>query len=509
MNRIGDLNRRYAASAKVTRSGVEVVAVGDPSGARLNAAVRRLVVTAQDDSPELWEDLVGAAKALRWRLVTQPQPIELNPALIAAAARVQGQVSRLKGAVADDGLLDEVLSASEAVGSTDPRLGDLLLRSIEEVGAAECVVVAAGKAAQTALAGWLGDRGVRVLAAGELGRGQLAVDQAYVVGPPCLYSPSLVTAPVTEEVSFILPAWFGDRSIPQSAIAAYADGAIRVEARLFTEGDVSEPVVDDDDDDDAVGEVEDEFLPQPNWGTDRLVDREPSADEVGARKVLLSGNLAIWLDDGDRIRALAPEQPLGERVVYTEVKAVRYGTFLLLRRGENELGALYRAALARLPGKAPVIETAQKAWKDRLSRRLQELSYQRTVSELRARGVRTAERARAWTEPSLLRPNRDEDFETLLQWLDIPIQPTFGYATMLRRAHHQASADLREQLERAVSEADLSALERDGHWLTESKHEGIRGLIATRVLAISPYREIISRHDARVPFQDRSGQWLE
>ena len=504
MSRIASLNRRYAACAELARNGVEIVAVGDPVGARLNAAVRRLMVLVQDDGPELWEDLIGAVKSLRWRLVTQPQPLAFNPALSDAVDQVNRQVRRLRGALQDEGLLDELLAAGEAVGASDPMLGDVLVRSIEEVGASECVVVAASKVAQMALSVWLEDRGVLVLTSGELEREQPTVDQAYVVGPPRFYRSSLVTAPVTSGISFILPAWFGDRSIPRSAIAAYADGAIRIEGKVFTEGDIGEPEAEA-----ASAEVEDEFLPQPIWGVGKPADREPGADEVVARKVLLSGNLAIWLDDGDRIRALDPAQPPGERVVYTEVGAVRPGTFLLLRQGESERGALYRAALGKLASKGPSVEAAQKVWKEKLTLRLQEFSNRRVVSELRARGVKTADRARAWTEPSLVRPNRDEDFEGLLQWLGIPIQPTFGFATMLRRAHHQASADLREQLERAISEGDLSALERDGHWLLESKREGSRGLIATRVLAVSPHKEIVSHHDARVPFEDRSGQWLE
>ena len=108
---------------------------------------------------------------------------------------------------------------------------------------------------------------------------------------------SLVTAPVTEGVSFLLPAWFGDRSVPRSAIAPYAEGAIRIEAKAFTVGDASEPEWS------APVEPEDEdaHLPQPVWGSRQSSHREPSSDEVEAHKVLLSGDLAMWLDDGDRI----------------------------------------------------------------------------------------------------------------------------------------------------------------------------------------------------------------
>jgi hypothetical protein len=219
--------------------------------------------------------------------------------------------------------------------------------------------------------------------------------------------------------------------------------------------------------------------------------------------------MAIWLDDGDRIRTLDPRQPAGERVTYTDVSAVRPGTYLLLRRGDSERGSLHRAALAHLGSSATAVDTYQRAWKLALAARLQDLGYRATVRQLRAIGVTTADRARAWTDPYLVRPNRDEDFEKLLRWLDMPIQPAYGHATRLRRAHHQVSAQIREQLERTVSTVDISVLERDGHLRIEGNREGIRGMVATRVLGIAPFSEIVSRHDARVPFTDRSGQWLE
>jgi len=74
---------------------------------------------------------------------------------------------------------------------------------------------------------------------------------------------------------------------------------------------------------------------------------------------------------------------------------------------------------------------------------------------------------------------------------------------------YQASAEIGRQLEKAVSAADLTELESTGHLSLDVPTEGFRGILATRVVAISPYSEIVSRHDARVPFEDRSGQWLE
>lgn len=503
MNRIETLNRRYAASAALARNGVEVVAVGDPAGAQLNVLARELLAACRDDGPGLWDDLVGAVKALRWRLATQPQPIDHNAALRDGAANVMHQVRRLHGAVANERLLAELKEAAARVLSSDPPLGAVLHSSILEVGDRHCVVVAANTMARQALLGWLGPLGVEVLTAGDLDRAEIYVDQAYVVGPPRFFRPSLVTAPQTSSISFLVPAWFGDRSLPRSAIAAYADGAIRVETRVFTIGDVQEL------DATIAPEQEEELLPGPVWGERQSPRREPTFDEVEARKVLLSGNLAVWLDDGERIRTLDPAQPSGERVTYTPVSAVQQGTYLVLRQGESERGALHHAALKLLGAKGPEIEASQHAWKQHLSRRLLEQGYQAVTRELRSRGVKAADRGRAWTEPCLVRPNKDADFELLLQWLGIPIQPTFGRAKLLRTALYRASAEIREQLEAAISAQEMSVLEHDGHIRFDGQIEGFRGMIAARVLAIAPHKEIVARREARSLFTDRSGQWLE
>lgn len=504
MSRIDRLNQRYAASANLVHTGVEVVAVKDPAGARFNAAVRRLIALFKDEGGAYVEDLVGAAKTLRWRQITQPQPVAFNPSLPHLAREVAKRAELLRGAFEDQGLLDELAAAADLVASSDPVVGTVLLRSIEEVGAGSIVVIAGSKAAAAGLKSWLHEHDVLLRTIGELERNESQRDQAYVVGPPRFYRSSLVTAPVTSEVSFLLPAWFGDRSVPRSAIAAYAVGAIRIEARVFLEGDTAEPGSDPSDE----PEDANEYLPQPVWGNPRNGDREPTSEEVKARKVLLCGNLAMWLDDGERIRSLDPEQPAGERVTYTEVAAVRTGTYLLLRQGQTERDALYQAAIAHL-ARGAVIDEAQRAWKYLLAERIQEAGYRETVKQLRTAGVKAADRARAWANPALIRPASDQDFERLLQWLGIPTQPTFGYASTLRRTLYQVSAEIGKLLEAAVSSADLSELETAGRIRLDVEAEGFRGILATRVLAVSPFTEIVSRHDARVPFEDRSGQWLE
>lgn len=104
-SRIIGLDQRYTASASLVRHGVEIIAVRDELGARFDSATRGLFRLIQRDGPGVWDHLAGAAKALRWRLITDPMPIERNAQLTAAAGEVGRQARQLIGAVDEDALL--------------------------------------------------------------------------------------------------------------------------------------------------------------------------------------------------------------------------------------------------------------------------------------------------------------------------------------------------------------------------------------------------------------------
>lgn len=502
MNRIDALNKRYAATRAISQNGVEIVAVGDPTGARLNAAVRRLTAQSSIEGGEYLYDLLGAAKAMRWVRLTQPQPESYGSRLLHLANEIERLCRRMRGAIADESILEELATAALEVVETPSPVGEMLLRSCIEVGIGNCIVVAVGRPAVAGLSTWLLEQKIPVVTTREFTNTTVEYEQAYIVGPPRFYESSLTTSPSTSSMSFLLPSWFHDRVIPQTAIAAYAEGAIRVRPRIFMEGDITEP------EGNLQPDTEDEFLPQPLWGGTESESREPSSEEVVAHKILLSGQLAIWLDDGERIRTLDPIQPVGERVTYTDVSAVRQGTYLLLRQGETERGSLYKKALERLED-GEAVGASQVEWKQALSEQIRVRGHKAAVRELRALGVSAAERVRAWTDPNLIRPHRDHDFEGLLRWLKIDHQPTFHYANRLRKSLYQVSAEVREELETAVSCADLSQLEARGNLSLDAQSKGIRGLIATRVLAISPFTKIVHRRDSRVLLDDGSGIWLE
>jgi hypothetical protein len=311
---------------------------------------------------------------------------------------------------------------------------------------------------------------------------------------------------MTETVSFVFPAWFGDRSLPRSALASCAEGGVVIAGTEFPVGDVSEPGTRPTEE--AVNETE--LMPQASWIPPDATPREPGDDEVAARRLLLSGGYGMWLDDdGEWIRAVDPTQRGGGRVINIDVQAVRPGIYLLLRDGETERAALYEAALQLMGTQAAAVVASQAQWKGALQTRLNQFGRAAVTRELAAKGVKTLDRVSAWAEPMLARPRSNQDFEKLLQWLEVSVHPTYELATALRRKRAQASAKVGDQLEEAVAAADMSLLERYGHLRLELKLEGFRGVIATRVLSISPHVEIVPRHDARELRPDRSAKWLE
>jgi hypothetical protein len=505
MSRIDNVVLRYEAAATAQRCGVEILSVGDPAGAELNQVLRRVAYVIQENGPDAWGDLYRIANALRWRRLTQIQPAEGNAAAWEAAIGVTREASQLRGSVADERLLERVLSAAQRVAEESSPVGPLLLESIEEVTASACIIIASSKTAQAGLQKWLGPMGVPVCTFGELGLVSANIEQAYVVGPARFYPSTLVTAPPTGQVSFVAPAWFGDSTLPVSRLADYADGALRVRSQVFRIGDPGEPREAEPEADIA----DDDYIPQPNWTPPQGSHHEPASDEVEARKVLLGGSYAIWLDDGERIRTLDPRQPAGERVTYTAVDRVVPGTYLVLRYGATERRAMHDAALQLVGAQAESTTATQAAWKQALEARLQVQGLTAVSSQLRSLGIRSAYRAQAWIEPTLICPKHEHDLTVLLGWLDIDTEPTHGNAVQLRRALHRASASLREELETAVAKADLAALELNGSMRLDLDREGFRGMLVARVFAKSPYTDVVARQKVRVPFCDGGALWLE
>jgi len=496
---------RYQAAGALAQGTIELHAVSDKAGAYLDAALKRLVIQLREEDPEIWQELLAVARQLRWRLATNPAPTAFRVRDDELLTVLEDACQRRKLAADQPTqlLLEDLARRAEHACAQDRPTGEVLLESLRDLDYESCVVVTASGRAQSATRDWFDDLGIFVpVLRGSFREQSDVVEQAYAVGSPVLFGPPLLTAPRARALAYVLPSWVQDRTLPTSSLAGYAEGAIRPARKIFKIG--PEPVLDD-----PPAVVGDPLAPLPVWSR-QLSSRAPRPDEALARKVLLGGGLSIMLDqDGEHIRSLYPDRPAGQRVELGDVSAVTVGSYLVLREGITQSAMLYDRAIALLGNRGPRASHSQQKWKNDLQTQLDRLGTAAVIRALERAGVRRADRAAAWTSPTLVRPQDDRDFELLLGWLGLPKQPHFELASALRRARQQASQDIREILEDAVSSAALAELERDGFLRIELDVPGFRSIIATRVLAISPELEPVHRHEIRLPREDWGARWLE
>lgn len=505
MTQLKRITDRYGAAAAIASGTVELHLVADSAGAHLDLAVRRLTAQLKDEDPHPWAELLAVARHLRWRLATNPVPPQLRAGGEEAlrSLRTLSQRRRLAADEQTQLLLIDLEERAETACVRVRPTSDSLLESLADLNYSSCVVVAASGRTRIDMLLWFEHLRINVPVINATFRdlGDV-VEQAYLIGWPSIFGSSSITAPRANALAFIMPSWVRDHGLPRSALADHAVGAVIPAVKAYQIG--SEPVLDP-----MPPTPGDRLVPGPVWsGTQRT--RRLLEDETLARKILLGGGYSIMLDeDGEHIRGLFPERPAGHRVELRDVSAVTVGSHLVLREGVTQSAMLYEWAIELLGNKAAKVVGAQKQWKQALSERVERLGSRAVVRALRTIGVRRADRVTNWTSITMVRPQDDRDFELLLEWLGFSRQPYFDLSEELRSARSRASHDVRELLEEAVSSADLGELERDGILRFELDIPGFKGIIASRVLAVSPHLEPVHRRDLRLPKQDWEAQWLE
>lgn len=335
------------------------------------------------------------------------------------------QARQLIGAVDEDALLREIADAAAALCTRDPLVGAVLRESLTEVGPNRRVVAASSRSRE-ALGEWLGSFGARSprwassSASMRFRRHRLLRGSATILQVGGGHSPPHTGGHVH------LPGVVWRSNCPEvGAIAQHAEGGIQVAARIVEAGDAL-PALPEPATSETEPIPEDDLLPQPVWGSRVSEDRRAERGRGGGTQSPSFGNRAIWLDDdGERIRALDPTQPPGERVGYSDVSAVARARTCFCVKVRLSASPSTREHLGESARCASAIQESQASWKSALIERLRARSARDPKAPLCALGVRAAGQVRAWTSPHVIRPQSDGDFERLLGWLGLPVQPHF------------------------------------------------------------------------------------
>jgi hypothetical protein len=187
-------------------------------------------------------------------------------------------------------------------------------------------------------------------------------------------------------------------------------------------------------------------------------------------------------------------------------RSVGVGNFVVLREGQSDSDALLLQAASNLGSKYKEIEENQQVWKSTLQAALDKNSLSKISRDLVDRGLKSENRIRDWTNPSLRRPLRDEDFKILLKYLGLNVTTYYESATLLRRTILKAAMEFRHQLEKAIKDIPVKNLLTEGTAVIKAPVSGIANLFVSRIVGVSPIEVYVDRQKIRIPFEGDTRQ---
>ncbi|XVQ11400.1 hypothetical protein ACQP1W_02140 [Spirillospora sp. CA-255316] len=488
-------------------------AIGDACSTRFAGALRALLRDLEEDaSSSVWEPIVSAARAVRWRGAIDPVPFTSNHSSVAEplaelldlAGELSGSLDHQRG-----GFLDELVTAATAYrDSGNMAYARAVLECLSSGDpSSTCLAVARSRRASP-ISEWLAETGQQapVLGPREFLESGRVWDLAILPGAGDWFPPHMLLSARAEEITLVHPRWVRDSHRFYGVFGEFATRTVSVTVREPPARDIHDPP--------ALDLPARELVPQPDWSLVAasaprpLVAGHPTEP---CKLAVLGGGYAIWLPVGaQRIRGLIPAARAGERVVNLPIKGVHQGAILLLRLGSTESAALRPLVDSLLGSRQATIRSLQEEWKACLRSRMAGPGATELSRRVRARGAQ-AVNLQHWATDDSIRPRDDRDFRALLEVLGLlPAEPYIEAGRTLRRAHAQAGHALTQALEEHVEHQDFAELEFSG--LQELRLEGTPGLaamVAFRVIAVSPNVTDVPSNHARHPFRPRGAAWLE
>jgi hypothetical protein len=196
------------------------------------------------------------------------------------------------------------------------------------------------------------------------------------------------------------------------------------------------------------------------------------------------------------------------RLTQSEIapRSVGVGNFVVLREGQSNSEALLLQAASNLGNRYAEIEKKQEVWKSTLRAAINKNSLAKISRDLVDLGLKSENRIRDWTNPSLRRPLRDEDFRILLKYLGLNVSTYFESATLLRRTILKAAMEFRHQLENAINDISVKNLITEGTVVIKAPVSGIANLFVSRIVGVSPTEVYVDRQKIRIPFEGDVGK---
>lgn len=504
MTSLQSADMKYHLAAESDKLMIALMPVADDLGAQFTTLLCQLLHKAEDN-PDIFDELINATKAFRWRIITDIQPPQFNKRIAEAKKAIDKQLSALKYLVDDRtlSLFDDIRTLTSKIAQRSSPSGILLLQNIDDMGDADFAIVVSNRASKKNTTAWLRscDKDVSIYCPGDLSSVEQELEQLYLIGPPRFFPPSVFYSPVSSQLGALVPSWYRNRQIPESAFQSCEGRGYQW--RLVTQGENNSSPhegAQSDCKDETVNQILDTpvsvALPDDDLSTD--------TGGVDAQYLVLAGGYYCYLDHGDRTEVYNPQFRRDSPLSTIRPDLVGQGTYLVLRTDRDMTGSLRDDALGSFGERQHEILETQSLWKHALKDLLAQNGPTALMETCRRQGIHAASQIEEWLNPDLDRPQKNSDFHLLLELLHITDKRVYDNATSLRSKRLQLGKEVRRTLERAITNLPpekLKKLNDSGHLELSSASQHFRHLLIAEVVQKYPKDQSIPRQRVRIAFK--------
>lgn len=507
MRTLGEIQDIYAVTEQASSCPVEIISVADSLGERLTFLVKEMRSEINDESISPWHESYDLISGIRWHWSLSPGSVHLNLRMREMLEGLQCELEVLQLRSANTQRFEETHSISRLLQSSNMSpMAEILQEYLLDGAGMDIGIVLPRNYLAEQYREHMSSSfpGIRMMGRNDV-KNTAPCEQLIFLGSPQLFGNSAWQAPRAEEQVFITPSWIGKSSLPTSELQDEFMHPYRRLVRHKTAGNFTPKIVEDP-----------RFM--IGLSADAVPGNTPTredtvplhVDEVWARQVTLASGHRTMLDiEGEQVRTIDPSAEPGQRVKLTDVEEVLAGSYLVLRIGVSESDVLRDLILANLGEDSASILDTHSLWKSKLSTQLGRHGERWVRRKLLQSGMRTMPRVEAWTLESTFGPRADDDFRLLMTWLDLEPRRFLEARGRLRSAQGKTTHAIRSGLEAKLSQGDMQTLSTRGALRIDAEIDGLAGMLASEVLAVSAGVKKIKKHESRVLKEERRFKWQE
>jgi hypothetical protein len=463
-----------------------------------------------DRQSDIWQNFRIKLRRIGWNLLTVPLPLNDSQLALARSATELAEMAELNRYSTDGPISQSALQLVTTLRNLsalniDP-LGDQCWTILQTGNIRKsALLIIDGKFIEPIKRSWKDYNQSPVVLTPKRTRGSTIYETMVVVGASRWYNSSIFNAPKAENICIIRYSWLRDNNevlypLPHSGKPSLPIRSSQLHTPINNHT-FFEPIIDWYE------------IIESNRGLDHLTHQSNNEqfDERRARLFLLSNRHAIFLqtEDGAKILTVDPNSDDGLKIERTAVNALVDGDFIVVRKEQSEIQALESAANQILGRQADQLRTSQKRWKSLLRKKTLQFDTSVLINQLKSMGL-GVDNIRYWLTPHTLKTQNKQDFQILMQYLEIGDEAENIWQEMstIANAHLRAGMRFRKELIKSIKKIDITQLIREGQIDIALGNEESGTLRIVQVVARNTETTHIPNNKIGIVFKVKTDLWL-